>query len=105
MAALLDEMRQESSGAGARFVIVDLPPPGEIADGEGAPGERLLLDYAGPRGVPVCRTRAALHGASPRRGIRDDRCTTTRRCTGTWREILARCLADGGALPPATGRP
>ncbi|HET8643853.1 MAG TPA: GDSL-type esterase/lipase family protein, partial [Vicinamibacteria bacterium] len=47
MAALLDEMRRVAAGAGARFAIVDLPPPDEIARGEdAAPAERLLLDYA-----------------------------------------------------------
>lgn len=105
MAALLDEMRQESSRAGARFVIVDLPPPNEIAGGEGAPSERLLLDYARPRGVPVCRTRAALQrrlagGAGYAMTLHYD--AALHRDVA---EILARCLADGGLLPPATGRP
>jgi GDSL-like lipase/acylhydrolase family protein len=66
MGALLDEMRAAAERAGARFAIVDLPPVAEVQGAEEvAPSEKLLLEYAGPRGVPVCRTRAALRALPP----------------------------------------
>ena len=61
MAALIDAMRDASLRAGARFAIVDLPPVHELGIiDEVSASERVVLDYARPRGVPVCRTRQAL---------------------------------------------
>jgi len=97
MAALLDRMRRDAAAEGARFAVVDLPPPGEIAlDTEVGPSEQVLLDYARGRAVLVCRTRAALHGAwASGAGFRLEGHYDAATHAEVAR-VLARCLIQGG---------
>jgi len=98
-AAILDAMRRTAESRGARFLIVDLPPVAEIAlPGETGPSEAWIVDHAHSRGLPICRTRAALRhrlGGAPVRGLRGHYDAAVQDHVA---DILAGCIAREGLL-------
>jgi hypothetical protein len=98
--ALLDAMRAEAAGAGARFVVAELPAPAEIALPRKSAAAELLDGYARGRQVPVCYTGPALlarvrDGARyPPAGHYD---AAAHRDVA---EAIARCVRDAGLLDP-----
>jgi lysophospholipase L1-like esterase len=100
MAALIDAMRDEARRAGARFAIVDLPPVDRLGVvDEVSSTERVVLGYARPRGIPVCRTREALF---PYRQDFPSRLHYDAAQHAAVAAALARCLAAEGLLAPST---